>query len=387
MSAIRAVLVRRNPGARNTAAIAGPIAIASVLSTHWSVAFFFVSILALQTTVIALAGWLTYWRARREEVDVVVDGRHVRIGERVFGPVRSGDAAATPQGNFRVDLRSPPRLRMRLEVPTAEHARTILGALGLDRRVGTSRFVVRWASAPTGDQTFFITHFAFLASLFSLVFFPWWMLFVPLLVPLLVWLVGRVEVVVGADGVHFRSIFGKRFVAHRDAVDVRRTKRGVALPVENGNVVSLDTSVERARSGVWKNDPVFDAIYRAWATARSTASGSGPVAILARGSRSTRDWIAALRQIGAAGDGGYRVAAVDERELFGVVGDAHAPSELRVAAAIALGANVDHAPRLRVAADDVADPVVRRIALAATEDESALAVEVENALAVRRAGP
>jgi hypothetical protein len=74
---------------------------------------------------------------------------------------------------------------------------------------------------------------------------------------------------------------------------------------------------------------------------------------------------------------GYRVAPIDERTLFDVVADAQAPSELRAAAAVALGAHADHAPRLRVVADDLAEPAVRRIALKAASEASAAELEEE----------
>ncbi len=52
-----------------------------------------------------------------------------------------------------------------------------------------------------------------------------------------------------------------------------------------------------------------------------------------------------------------------------------------MAAAVVLGAKEEHAPRLRVVADDVADPLVRRIAVASLDDEdaNALAAELEEA--------
>lgn len=103
----------------------------------------------------------------------------------------------------------------------------------------------------------------------------------------------------------------------------------------------------------------------AWLAWRQRAGEPEPMTslLLARGGRSLDAWLAGLRALGSGEGTGYRLAAVDDEALFATLASASASRELRAAAAVVLGASGRHAARLRVAADDVADPVVRRVAL------------------------
>ena len=63
--------------------------------------------------------------------------------------------------------------------------------------------------------------------------------------------------------------------------------------------------------------------------------------------------------------------------FFSTLTDAAAPRELRAAAAVVLGANEEHAPRLRAVPDGLAEPVVRRIAT--SEDAARLEADLDEA--------
>ena len=69
--------------------------------------------------------------------------------------------------------------------------------------------------------------------------------------------------------------------------------------------------------------------------------------------------------------------ALDKRALFAILGDATAPRELRAGAAVAIGVREEHASRLRIAADDVADPIVRRVAVASADGDAENAALLE----------
>ncbi len=91
-------------------------------------------------------------------------------------------------------------------------------------------------------------------------------------------------------------------------------------------------------------------------------------------------WLDALRDGAVGGRGSYRAVVPDAGELARVLADAGSSREVRVAAAVALGA-IDPL-KLRVAASEIADSVVRRVADAACEERApdGLEDEIERAL-------
>jgi hypothetical protein len=361
------------------------MAIAS--GTELAVLGWFIGILTSMVAFASSSVWLRWMHAQQEWVSVEVDGTTVRAGDRVLSGITRGDSAQMLDGAWRVDLHAPLRQRLRIVVPTAEDARALLGALGLDRRDGTSRLLVRWARPAHAFEMFLpvlLTPICCALLTPHDLSFPWEMIFAGYVYGAVRNLVTRGTVSVGVDGVHVdRGVFGKRFVPHAEIVDVTRTKTGVELVLSSNETLRLHTWRERERTGNWLTDPVYDAIDAALRQARyARSAGGAAVAALARGGRSTRDWIAALRELGARRQGGYRAVPIEDRDLLAMVADAQAPAELRAAAAVALGANEEQAPKLRVAADDVADPAVRRVALATTESEAALEEALDEASAV-----
>lgn len=360
-----------------------------------------VATLGLLITLVAIpfAGWLTYHHARRipARVRATPDGLHVSTerGQKQIprGAFRGGGAFATANGRRVVALKGGRRAGLRLEVASDSHARAVLSAVGVDRREGTTRFVVKRTS-PTTKASGIFGAAAFVALNFVVLFLfvsPLAFLLLWVLAPL-AWLAGwmrnRTRLTIGTDGIELKPLLGKRrFLPHT------RIERVMEMPPPEGQVVShgftviqsdkseiieLDTRAERFRGGIWHVDPVRDAVQHAWSAARGGISTKAAIQQIANAEASTREWIAKLRALGAGERrADYRAPAIDERALFEVVSDANADAELRAAAAVALGANAEHAPRLRVVADDIADDRVRRVAIAATEAESDEELEAE----------
>ncbi|MBX3192313.1 MAG: hypothetical protein KF819_35310 [Labilithrix sp.] len=355
--------------------------------------------------------WLGYHAPRRREITIRVDRRGLsaqRRGRdlgllRDRASLRRGGAVAMPDGRYRVDLHTRVGPRLRLEVEGQREARELLAALGLDRREGTSRFHLRWHPPVQG----FAVVGAVVVGVFALMLVglgPLWViggLVAAGLMPLVDRVLFRVDLTVGIDGLEIlRGSGARRFVPHARIVRVEEigapqgwpgaeiVSPGFRVVLDDGAILAFDTRDERFRTGVWKTDPIFEGTRDAWTRARASSAQASAVTLL-RGDRSTREWVLALREIGSRdAQIGYRVSAIDERTLFDVVTDAQASSELRVAAAVALGAQAEHAPKLRVMADDLAEPMVRRIAIrAATASSDAdLEEEIDAVLPSRRAG-
>ncbi len=84
-------------------------------------------------------------------------------------------------------------------------------------------------------------------------------------------------------------------------------------------------------------------------------------AVLRRGQRDVREWVSALRALGAGANADMRTAPLPPERLFRVVEDPAASSADRAAAAVALGSDLDDTgrARLRTAAAAVAGPRLR----------------------------
>jgi hypothetical protein len=405
----RAVLVRRNGTAGRAAllatvtvvaagalsAVAEPIAggaLAPVVGFGWPVA------------VALSAAWLGYWRAWRDDVVVDVGSGSLDIDgttRRGAGTLRRGDATVLDDGHVRVDLRGWYRPRVRLVLKDIAVARELLAGLGLDRRTGTSQFRVR-RLRPYENLLLLLLLFLSVPVVIALSIASGTLglmgLFAAVLVPFLIRVQARVELTVGADGLELRTSLGRTFLPHSRIGNVTRiwpegyergsrhegevVSWGFELALDDGTKHRIDTRPERFAAGVWKTDPVFASAFAAWSEAQASGGTAAPhaSALLARGGRSTREWITSLRELATDGAGGYRVPALDEHALFAILGDAAAPRELRAGAAVAIGVREEHASRLRIAADDVADPIVRRVAVASAEGgdaDSAALLEAE----------
>jgi hypothetical protein len=397
----RAVLVQRNRGFSVATAILGLgalLALAAVPFTNHAEQGTPLSIAAYagQAFFVTLACWLGFYRARRRDVTygvregvLVIDGAVSRVR------FRRGEAAAMPDGRARVDLRAWPQ-RVRLEVEDMQTARDLLAELGLDRRAGTSRFVVKTFARWRGAETVAL---GLALGFLGLVFAAMMGLFGAAIVAAALGVFGaatissalkrNVELTIGADGIEVASRHERRFAPHASIRSIeridergerwserdRRVSPGFAVTLDDGTRWVFDTRAARFAANVWATDPIFEAVREARDAARPGAHRA--TASLERGDRTSRAWIDALRALAKHERVDYRVPALDARALFDVLADPSASREHRAAAAIALAANEEHAPKLRVAADDVADAIVRRVAVAATAHDEA---ELEKAI-------
>ena len=343
--------------------------------------------------VAATLGWLAYaWPARHAATVTVNDEGELAINGVVrygAGALTRGEAAVLGK-SVRVELGALRRAELRLEVGTKEEARALLAAVGLDRRLGTSQFKVRRLREHAGlvvIGALFAAPIVFVVCLVSpaagiaLVSAVWgW--------PIYDAVRSRLVLTIGADGFDIRSPVGAEFLGHADVKSIARSPHGFDLELRDGTARLVDTRTERMRSGELTVDAAYDAAARAWTAWRESVAGSASsaAALLARGSRTSQQWAAELRGLATSGGAsGYRVQALDEETLFSTLADAAAPRELRAAAAVVLGANEEHAPRLRVVADDLADPVVRRIATSEGAEQLESDLDEAAAPSLRRA--
>jgi hypothetical protein len=402
----RAILVRRN-GAMGVAALVSTatVLVAGIVSAYRPPAG--ESVLALLVGLgwpVALAltaGWVGYARPWRRHVVVDLATGALSIdgsATRRPGTLTRGEATVLDNGRVRVDLRGGPRQRLRLELTDIASARQLLGELELDRRAGTSQFRVR-RLRPYENLLLLTLLFLAVPLAIALSIVSGWLgllCFVAAVVsPFVVRALARIRLTVGSDGLDLRSPLNHAFIPHARIRSVARiwpdghergsthegevVSWGFEVLVDDGSRHRLDTRPERFPAGVWKTDPVFASAFGAWSAWQTAATPAVPhvSALLARGSRSTRAWVASLRDLSTDGASGYRIAALDEHALFAILGDAAAPRELRAGAAVAIANRQEHAPRLRLAADDVADPVVRRVAVACADADPERAALLE----------
>lgn len=394
MEALRAIRIFRSRGLRTATVLAASAMLLSILAVPFTnhaeqgtplllAGIFF------HVVVVCGAGWLSGVAAKRTPVSLAIRNKELSIDNTVSRAWTSGEAIALPGDRAQVDLGAGLR-RERLEVGNMTIARELLAALDLDRRVGTSQFYPRIRVRPTAfvvAGALFcagMPMYALLGNLFTSLFFGAAVL--ATLMGIYQWFRASVVMTVGHDGLEIRQGWERTFLPYARIQRVFRvdTKEapwhsgnpnvslGFRITTKEGTTV-YDTRAERFRGNVWRTDPIFDAVEKAWTAARERDPKTQTAAAsLARGTQSSRDWIARLRAQGRSERADYRVAALDGRALFDVLVDPSATRELRAAAAVALAASEEHAPRLRIAADDVADDVVRRVAIAAAEEDDAL---------------
>ncbi|MEO8799515.1 MAG: hypothetical protein ABI551_16605, partial [Polyangiaceae bacterium] len=197
----------------------------------------------------------------------------------------------------------------------------------------------------------------------------------------------RPRIEIGADGIMIRRYFRSRFVSYREighaSLTVKRSldpgrrrssfahvlilarhhQPPVTVQLDNGDV-----------SQAWTKG-VLDRVE----AALNAFHGRSPIDLpneLARGQRSAKEWISALRTLGSgAGDLTYRVATIEPERLFAVVESPTEPPVVRAAAAVALAktATMEQRVRLKNSTKTVVEPRLR-VALEAAigEDEEAL---------------
>lgn len=206
----------------------------------------------------------------------------------------------------------------------------------------------------------------------------------------LAWVAGLVRghVVVGTDGFTTRWLMRERFVPFTDVTKIEAKPQfgdrycvDTVVSLRIGKQVRLRTPDEPTTHddrGVESN-ALFTSATRALERARFRTRITDAKPLLARGQRSAKDWLAALDALVRMGGAGYRTVTVDPNALTAIVTDPEAGLEMRVAAATAIvrAETPELVPRIRVAAEATADPVVRARLLEIagdTTDEGAVRV-------------
>jgi hypothetical protein len=200
----------------------------------------------------------------------------------------------------------------------------------------------------------------------------------------------RRQVIVGVDGLAFRGALRRRVIPFAAVSRVLRDRRGVRVELRSGRDLVLPT-VRGGRSWLSTVPPpdglvseaeaqrnaLHDRIVAAMALRDAADPDRSGLDRLDRAGRPLAAWREALGRLVAEG-ADYRQATLTRADLADVIGDAAAPAERRIAAAVALSAkaNDEARARVRVAAQACADDDLRRALEAAAEgeiDEAALA--------------
>jgi hypothetical protein len=227
----------------------------------------------------------------------------------------------------------------------------------------------------------------------------------------------RGEVVVGTDGVALEGFGKRRFVAYSRVRRVARDPRGVRLYLNDGVSLLLptladagaplpvtpgvDAAIDPAsmkhgiprggrfddfyRKDLARREALFERIEQAMSARGQSRVSQVQLAQLDRQRRSLSVWREDLRALLAVEGSGYRGAALGSDQLAEVVEDAGAPTERRVAAAIALSSKGDPEARrrVRIAVEACADRDLRAALERAAEGEIEEA-ELHRAMKQRR---
>jgi hypothetical protein len=173
----------------------------------------------------------------------------------------------------------------------------------------------------------------------------------------------------------------------------RNTQRvGVRLVLEDSDVVALPLGTSwdasRAQALVERiKEVVADARRDPGEESTSAVAIEGVRARLGRMTRTTGEWLNALRALGAGVVATHRVAPVAPETFLRVVEDSTAKPTERAAAAIALMSSDDEGmrTRVRIASETVVEPKLRvALATALAEDDEALFAAVEALEALER---
>ena len=195
----------------------------------------------------------------------------------------------------------------------------------------------------------------------------------------------RGRLIVGSDGFTTKWLGIERFVPYRDVTSVvqraswQGTQIDAAVVLRSGKrrlfrvIESPDTEADRHTEVVGLVAHLADAAQRAMQLGQARVDVP---ALVGRGGRSDRDWLAAIDTMVRGRGQQYRVAALSPELLADVTTDPTADADARLGAATALvriGAAPERA-RVRVVAEACADPELRGALLAISEahdDESA----------------
>jgi hypothetical protein len=193
-------------------------------------------------------------------------------------------------------------------------------------------------------------------------------------------LLTRARLAVGADGVVLSRLGRRRFIAYHDIDSVGYEERwwgwrcGVRVTLRSGEKVWWPMAQQDKETGAIIQERIREAM-------EVYAGGDGAdTAQLRMGTRTVSEWITSLRAIGTGANADMRTAPFPHERLLRIVEDPTSPADDRAAAAVAVGASLAAADRLRLrsVADAVVAPRLRVVIEAAAGDDDA---ELETALA------
>ena len=340
----------------------------------------------------------------REHVERVgVEDGVLRVGAEAIPLAEIENAVIVPSPPFPkvlVERRGPKLGPIEVVVRSVKEGRRLLRALGYDASQRVFRTTaVSWLRATWTRATLTVmgtVGAAFVLSAFSsLLHLPPTLALAVIVLPLVTLAMIPTKISVGGDGIYVEWLRWKRFIPIGDVlfagVTVERTRNNqrvsVKLSLRDSDELILPMGsswdVSRAHALVER----IDEVRAAAGGVNAEDEDSPPMAVeaviarLSRTADATRDWLRALRALGAGSVATHRVAPVAPETFLRIVEDASAKPTDRAAAAVALASNRDSAlrDRIRVATETVAEPKLR-VALGRSleDDEDALAEALDD---------
>jgi len=320
---------------------------------------------------------------RAQRMRVVASSEGLVVGERMM-PRHELSAALVrhERDTTYVELRG--KREVDVEVKNNVEADALVRALGLD--AASTTLDVPVDVAPPAYVPAALVLFALASGVFGLLHtLVAWVPFacvMALMGSLMV--LGRSTLRIGADGIVVKRLWGtSRFVSHDAIASV--DMQGHAIVVRDTRDRELHITLREQRAG---SGDEAQAIGRRILQARQThrASGGAPELSVAldRGSRTTREWIAELRKVGAGASSTFRTIGIAREQLVAIVESTSASAKDRIAAIAALHGTFqdDEERRVRVAVDRIAAPDVRQqmVRVLDARDEVELEAELEATL-------
>jgi hypothetical protein len=336
------------------------------------------------------------WRPRRTlanvettEQGVLVDGRlrvlRSAIVDGFFQPRWEGDLRSSVRlvGRYR-------RVIFECEVDHEEQALSLLQALDLSPEKRRAEFNAEslLLSSPALFAFVLLLGVGSIAAFFALFLFglplvqahPLLPAFFLTLVNVLWLAMVPSTIAVGTDGVLTRWLWQRRFIPMDDIVGAAAQGPGqISLRRASGKDTVLDISGQSkagsaGRLAQQKRDAVLARITEAHRTFEAKNQPTNTTALLRKGARETKEWLAALRRLEQVGN--YRDSVLREDALWQVFENPSAPDDARAGALLLLRKTLDGdgKSRVRVASDAAVSPKLR-IALDAISEEADSAYE------------
>jgi hypothetical protein len=362
--------------------VAGPLMLAAAVAGVFPLGFMGIHVLGLGLLMTYASAWRNL-RPKRRRAPVRVDREGVAVGGALGVPrarvangyfqprPHRGPSRASSVGSSVRLLDKHRRIVFEAEADERE-ALELLSALGLDpasKRVefsGSSPLFATFARNMLFVVLSMVAMFACgvavealglrsTGPIFPMLMLPWFLVSM---------LPSRISV--GIDGVHERWLWRKRLIPMAQIAGVERIDdRQLWLRLRDGSGHMLFTSMHRKNNlgtsfAKQHGDAVQARIAEAHQAFLAHASAADVSALVAKGTRTREEWLAALGKLRDA-QGGYRDAVVRDDDLWRLVEDPSAPADARGGAALLLRRSLDEEgkARVRVAAEATASPQLR----------------------------